>query len=638
MQRDDFDTLVHRLHQRYADRPRVLRWWVALWVFVGYLVLIGWLPVVLVLGGIAVFGGTVLLPGSGVWLCLGAVLLAVGLIQTGLLLSVRIEPPKGVFVTRQAAPGLFDELDRVSKAVHCRQFHRVCLTADFNAGVHRTPRLGLLGWPRTSLSIGWPLFSALTLPEARAVLAHEFAHLSREHGRFGHWLYGLHQTWQQLVFQLQSGQQYATVRKLLGVLVWFLNAFWPRLNARLFVLSRIAEYEADRQAAEVMGADSLASSLWRINCSSLALNDAFWPDLRRAAAATPEPFDDVTRRMRNCLIDAPRSDHASRWMDQVCRGLTDQTDTHPSFADRAAAVGLDAESFRQSGFPTPPRASACDALFGSDALRFEQEVCVFWRRENRTAWRQQHGRSAVLTHRLNALDGAPSKNGGDSSALWERAAALADMHGLEAAEPVLRQLLASQPSHVYANLMLGQHLLERQSLEGIDLLRQVIASEQEDVVSRAGDLLAEHFRRTGESEQLQIIRRHMVDFETQLQAARKERSQVKASDTFLSHELSDAELEPLLTLLASSETREAWLAQKALRHFPQRRLFVLCVESAHKGWRGNADRDAALVRSLVPQVRLPGQTLVIAPTGSFAAIAKRIKRVPGSPLTYRAAR
>ncbi len=54
----------------------------------------------------------------------------------------------------------------------------------------------------------------------------------------------------------------------------------------------------------------------------------------------------------------------------------------------------------------------------------------------------------------------------DVGVLWERARMVADVEGMPAAEPVLRQLLAAQPTHIYAGLMLGQHLLDREPGKG----------------------------------------------------------------------------------------------------------------------------------------------------------------------------
>ena len=64
---------------------------------------------------------------------------AIGLIQSVLLLRIRVAPPQGLLVTRQSASGLFDELDRISDAIGCRHFKRVYLTSDYNASVNRVP-------------------------------------------------------------------------------------------------------------------------------------------------------------------------------------------------------------------------------------------------------------------------------------------------------------------------------------------------------------------------------------------------------------------------------------------------------------------------------------------------------------------
>ena len=637
MHREDFDKLVQRLEAKYAHRPGALRWRVVLWVVAGYVVLFGWLIPLLILGGIALFGGAGLLPAPAVWLIVGAVLFALGLIQTALLLSIRVPAPKGVVVTRTSAPGLFQELDRLSESIRCRHFHRVQLTPDFNAAVYRVPRLGLLGWSRPSLLIGWPLLTSLSPAEARGVLAHEFAHLSREHGRFGHWLYGLNEMWGRVIGQLQTAEQSATIRKFLGGLIWGLNWFWPRLHARMFLLSRAAEYEADAQAAETVGAEHLAQALWRIDCLDFVLRDEFWPEMQRLAARQAEPPDRMLRQMDATLRQAPPDEDARRWMTEVCQALTDQANTHPSFSDRVAAMGFTADEFRRAGFPGAARGTAATAFFGTDEREFEEEVSAFWKKELLLDWRRRHGRSSTLNRRLSDLPSAPVdavETNLDVGVLWERARMVADVEGVPAAEPVLRQLLAAQPTHVYASLMLGQHLLEREPGEGIRLLRRVITSDRDDVIPHASNMLMEHFRRTGAQAELEVIRKHMAAFEAEAAAARKERGTVTAADTFEPHELTRDELTALQAILRQQEDLgQAWLAQKALQHFPHRRLFVLCVEARRAGWwGGSGEKDQALASRLIPLVRLPGQVLVIAAGGALAKIAKKARQVPESSI------
>ena len=109
---------------------------------------------------------------------------------------------------------------------------------------------------------------------------------------------------------------------------------------------------------------------------------------------------------------------------------------------------------------------------------------------------------------------------------------------------------------------------------------------------------------------------------------------MKAGDRFISHGLNPAELEAITALLnACRDLDAAWLVRKDLRHFPQRRLFVLVVRSP-ANWRGSSSesRDSAIVRDLLPRVVLPGQSLIISPDGGFRSLARRIMKLPGAQL------
>src|SRR5205814_4685403 len=98
-------------------------------------------------------------------------------------LLVRVKAPQGRAVTRTEAPELFAVLDDLQTQLRSAAFHQVFIDPRCNAGVVQVPRLGVFGWSRNYLLIGLPLLDGLSPDEMRAVLAHEFAHLSREHGR-----------------------------------------------------------------------------------------------------------------------------------------------------------------------------------------------------------------------------------------------------------------------------------------------------------------------------------------------------------------------------------------------------------------------------------------------------------------------
>jgi len=123
-------------------------------------------------------------------------------------LWVRFPRPDGVAVTRAQAPALFTMVEELRRKLACPRFHHVLLTAEWNAAVAQRPRLGPFGWYENYLQLGLPLMTGLSLDEFRAVLAHELGHLSRNHGRFGSWIYRIRATWGRLLESLHQARHH----------------------------------------------------------------------------------------------------------------------------------------------------------------------------------------------------------------------------------------------------------------------------------------------------------------------------------------------------------------------------------------------------------------------------------------------
>jgi hypothetical protein len=113
-------------------------------------------------------------------------------------------------------------------------------------------------------------------------------------------------------------------------------------------------------------------------------------------------------------------------------------------------------------------------------------------------------------------------------------------------------------------------------------------------------------------------------------AAQAELTTVTASDLLAPHGLDETQLEQVRSLLAGQYgVTTAYLAQKRMRHNRKQRLFVLCIEGPRAWYRlPNRDVEQAAVNALFGKVRLPGRVLVIAPSGSFSALGKKVRGVP----------
>jgi Zn-dependent protease with chaperone function len=383
--RDEFDLLVRRLevisgrhHGLYVARV------------VGLLTLAyGYLGLVL-LGSLALAAGTIALVvvahnGAIIKPALFVIIGAGGMFWAVLRgLWVTLKLPEGQSVTRVQAPQLFAMLDELRAALDCRPFHRVLLVPEHNPAVVQIPRLGVFGWHRNYLLLGLPLMESLDPDEFKAVLAHEFAHSSRGHGRFGNWLYRVRRSWDRIF------EQIARQRTRGGfVLVRFINWFWPLFNAHAFVLARANEYEADACSVRLAGADAAARALIRLPVDESLLSEQFWPHVFSRANQDAAPPSDVMRSLGQALRSGAPTEDGARWLRQAFLVETSNNDTHPCLKDRLRAMGRLPDAVNRGEFPPvppPPTQTAAAFFLGSHAETAAREMSDRWQQAIAGQW------------------------------------------------------------------------------------------------------------------------------------------------------------------------------------------------------------------------------------------------------------
>jgi len=628
MTREQFDALVRSVESGIGRDEKALRRRVLFWALVGYAGFLSGLVAVLALAAVFLVPGIYFgKEGWILWVVGGLVLLGGGgaIVKS---LWVKLDPPEGRVVTRAEAPALFAMLDELRAQLRSVAFDRVLIVPIYNASVVQVPRLGVLGWWRSCLLLGLPLMESLSRDEFRAVLAHEFAHLSKQHGRFGHWLYRLRRAWEQIFEKMQQPRaaNEVTLRPLIAK---FVEWFWPRFNAHAFVFSRVNEYEADAVAAWLAGAEHIAAALLRIAVFGKIVEDQFWPDTWQRANTSAVPPEDVFRQLTALMVVDPAEPQRSKWCDEVLRATTTNADTHPCLRERLSALNALPVTGGAPPWPNAAPQHAAEVLLGAALPKIRADLQTEWSKTCTETWRDRHAKAQALQHRLSTIEQhAPATRNVD--ALWDKARVVLDLEGDAAAEPLLREILALRPDHAGAHFCLGRRLLEQGDSAGEAHLEHAIASDEE-LLPQACSLLYTHFRAQGRAERLRELDARVDAYEKHLVESRQERNTVAASDTFIPNTLNEAELSALREQLAAQpEVHRAWLGQKLLHHFPKQRLFLLCVQT-RRAWHrlGARDRDEALARRLALSVQLPGRVLVFAPHGEFRALARKLWAVDG---------
>ncbi|GEP41846.1 M48 family metallopeptidase [Brevifollis gellanilyticus] len=617
MRQEKFDDLVGRLDAAAARSPFLFRVRTALWLLVGYFGIA--LAFIIVLSCAAgMFLAAVLGQEQGViFIWLGLAVLVFGLWMIGRVTWSISIPPKEVQVTAGQVPQLFAVLRELAAKASAPMFHCVHVSEEMNASVFEMPRFGLPFWRRRHLVIGLPLMSALTEDEFRAVLAHEFGHLSPQHRRFSGMIYRLRRSWERIFEKMEE----MTAGFFLGFLRHFVRWFWPRFNAHAFVLSRTCEYEADAAAARHVGPAAMSQALTRFRAVSRTLDESFWAPLWREASTLGAPPAAALQGMMQILERNLDSPPALQAFEESKRVHTTNADTHPCLRDRLTRLGT-WNTFEKLDRPLPlPQASdsAASRLLGPALPELWNAVGSQWAECVKSHWEKRHARARLLRPFAEA---GPSPRREEE---WQRVSAVCELQGDEAAEPLLTDLLLKHADHGAARLVLGRLLLRRNDSAGLDHLKRAVKADR-SLYQTASDIVHDYYWRLGDAQE---TRKVLLALDQQDHSGAS-----GGTSSILPHSLGQDDLVVLLDRLRG----EGGIAAAHLGMVPAADghslpMLYLCLSPRRPWWRFWISSDEeSQIRRLSMQVNLPGRTLVFAPAGRHRKTAREMMLVPGTRL------
>jgi hypothetical protein len=447
------------------------------------------------------------------------------------------------------------------------------------------------------------------------VLAHELAHLSRSHSRFGAWIYRVRQTWTQLVEQFeQHGHKGAAIFKS------FFEWYAPYFGAYTFVLARTHEYEADRLAARAESPRTAAAALVGVAMAGDYLDRDFWPAFFQRVKSEPQPGQGL-QEMEGSLRAGAWRESAGERLERVLGEETDAQDSHPCLRDRLKALG------QEPALPEPPTVTAAQHYLGAVLPAASSILESTWIAGIAPAWRNRHEEIARERARLAKLN-APSAAGLTEAEAVERAVLTENLENAEAAVPLFREVLDRNPAHPEAAFHLGRLLLDRGDASGALWLESVLAHQE--LGFPASFLLADFWEKHGEPDRARALREKGQQALAGLQAAQEERDKLNKSDKMIPHGLSAEAVAALVAQLRRhKEVKGAYLVRKELQRFAEHPLYVLVVKLPwHKGEKHHRQVQARLVQ----ETEFPGETFVVSLALLPSAMRTRIKAVPGAKI------
>lgn len=586
MEREEFEAKVAELRHLAEEKPEHYKARVAALVALGFACVMGLLglAVAVAAGCLAAIAVGIASGRTGTLHLIKPMVVAVALAAV-LMRSmwVKIDPPEGVELGREQAPRFFAMLDSLRDGLNALPIHRVLVDDGMNACVCQVPRFGILGWYANWLVVGLPLMQATDPDELRAVVAHELGHLSRNHGKFGGWIYRVQATWQR-AWELGS-------RKSGGaILASFMRWYVPRLGAWSFVLRRQNEYEADQCAARLASPQAAGRSLVAVNTGSRFLEEEFWPSVYRGAAAAPTPPRDGRRALGDSLRRHVEHAGAEGWIQASLNAKTDCVDTHPCLRDRLAGIGFPgiatvADLERAGLSRQVPHRTAAEEYLGSLAEGLDAAFAGRWIEQVGPQWREVHEEAARRAQRLDELDKEATAHPLPADKELERADLVEGLRSGREALPLFRQLLERDPDNARAAFAVGRLMLADGDDGGLAWIEHAMSRDPQAVVPGC-ELAHGYLSERGRHEEARKWTQWHDQFMKEVERAHAERSQVARNDRFSPHGLDVAAIAAVRTALSGiPEVRRAWIVAREVRHLAAIRSLVVGVDVKFRGLR-----------------------------------------------------
>lgn len=608
MSEEDFIELVRKAEEEAVAHPRRYVTKLALFALIGYLAIFGVLFALIGLAGglvaAAVFSTALFL------ILVKKKLIFVILIAIWVLLKalwVRFEAPEGYTLKRKECPRLFEEIDRLSKQLKAVRIHRVILDNNLNAAVMQHPRLGVFGWNRNYLIVGYPLMLTLSPEEMRSVLAHEFGHLSGNHSRFNAWIYRVRLSWLRIMAAFEHAESWGA-----SMMRKFFNWYSPRFEAYSFALARSNEYEADAIAAELTSPQTAAQALVNVHATAPYIDDHYWKNYFRRADEVAEPPFAPFAGLAHFLNDSPfdREQMKAR-IDEEMQVQTHYANTHPSLRDRLMSLGVETPEV------TVTEVNAADEWLGERGRQVMADFDREWLTANGEAWRERYEYVENARTKLKEMAGSDAAELSDDT-LWDYACWTREFVSDELALPLFLAFRERQPQATGCAFYIACILLSRDDESGLESL--VLARTNPNLIGDCARLGYQFLLDKGRREEAEAWWQDSLAQQEIFVAAHQERQSVSPKDALMKPEIEKERLGELIAQLkCMPKVGKVWLAQKPVRHMPEDPVYILAFKS-----KGIVFSRNKLQARVAESLDVDGRFFIVCKSGDAKAVAKKV--------------
>jgi len=457
---------------------------------------------------------------------------------------IKNELPEMPRISRNEYPLLFRMIDEASAGTSSKRMDMVYLSPDATCAVTRIP----IGFKSHDLMcIGLYVLEILNQDELRSVFFHEFAHISNKDTKTG----------QKATKNLVRWQNIATAIERKGfipkiLLGKFAEYYTTRLSMHLAAISKQREYLADKVAVEHTSPDVFAAAQAKLEIMNLFIiepNESGSLDIR-SSEAPPENYF-------NQLFSAFYKDYEKKktdWISQIKKRMSTKYDSHPTFADRIKAIGIDDFSAQLSF-------EKGNSDYQNEINEIIDKMNGIWAADMAEEWdnvRESYTKSQDVIDSFTETE--------DAEKLLEYGMALENIGENDKALTVYDKILDSNPNNAGALFRKGQILLSWKNDEGLELIKRTVDLDN-DFIENGLTLIGNYLVANGMADKKDELKEWAIEKSDIHTKKQDEIDNLYPTDRFLPCDLSDETVEKVKEiLLAFKSVTAAYLVKKELKH------------------------------------------------------------------------
>ncbi len=418
-----------------------------------YIVLL-FILIILSLAGIIAFG--VAGEGDTGYFAVFAAGLAAVLYTIIKSLYIKSVPLAGYEITAVSSPEIIKTVERARFKTISPPIDKIIVMASAGCGVSEN----ILGFGRKRenvLFIGVYLLMMLTPDELEAIYIHEFSHIYRKDTHVSNKINSAIARWSNILNNLQSRGIIANT-----LLKRFAEHYITKMQFYYTADSKSRETLADKDAAETVGKEAYARASLKIefieyyfSLTSEKSNFDF-----RVLETPPENALDML--MESFVREFEQN--KTKWKEQILKRISNKIETHPSYSERMAEVGV--ESF---DFDVSYKISALP-----ETRKIIDDFNADWQKEMEEKWEEytaSYKKSKELVRGFEFSE--------DNEKNIEYAMALEDLSRGEEALEIYGKILEKDKDHAPAAFRSGLIYLSREDERGIEFVKAALEADSD---------------------------------------------------------------------------------------------------------------------------------------------------------------